>query len=417
MTLTCDHPERAIPPPSVPPAAGGDPASVRSAEIVILGAGLAGTAAATALARAGRDVVLVESTAKVPPTLRAEKLDAGIMELFGRIGLDATVRAAATPISSHWIARYGRLMARRFKREYGFSYRDLIATLRERLPPAVEFRIARVADVACGPERQRVSLADGGVIEARLLVVATGHGEAIRRRLGIAMVERQAGHSMCIGFYLKTPRGDLPFESLIYHGERPDDRVAYFSLFPIGARMRANLFVYRSLADAWTEQFREDPSGTLHATLPHLEDLSGRLAVDAPVDIRPIDLSVVEGHERAGVVLIGDAFCTSCPITGTGMRKALTDVDRLCHTHVPAWFATPGMGVDKIGQFYADAVKTAFDARSLHASADLRGVKVGQGRYWRFRRAKNGLKTRVSFAIHRGANMAASFFGAILSVL
>lgn len=416
MTLTFGKPEapRAA---FSPPSAAGDPAFVRHAEIVIVGAGLAGTAAASALARAGRDVVLVESTANVPPTLRAEKLDDAIMRLFGRLGLDATVRASATPINSVWIARFGRLMARRFKREYGFSYADLITTLRARLPPDVDFRIARVADVSCGPERQRVTLADGGRIEARLLVVATGHGEAIRRKLGIRMVERQAGHSMCIGFYLKTPRGDLPFESLIYHGERPGDRVAYFSLFPIGARMRANLFVYRTLADAWTKRFRADPSGTLHATLPQLERLSGRLAVDEPIDIRPIDLRVVEGYRRDGVVLIGDAFCTSCPITGTGMRKALTDVDRLCAVHVPDWFATPGMGADKIARFYADAIKAGFDAQSLHASQDLRGVKIGEGRYWRFRRVKNGLKMRMSFALHRGANMTASFFGAILSVL
>ena len=55
-----------------------------------------------------------------------------------------------------------------------------------------------------------------------------------------------------------------------------------------------------------------------------------------------------------GVVLVGDAFCTSCPAGGTGVRKALLDVERLCNVHIPHWLATPGMGIQKVTAFYED---------------------------------------------------------------
>ena len=78
-----------------------------------------------------------------------------------------------------------------------------------------------------------------------------------------------------------------------------------------------------------------------------------------------MDLTVAQNVEQDGVVLIGDAFQTSCPAAGTGVTRLLTDVDRLCNTHIPNWFATPGLGSSKIVQFYADPEKRAVDADSM----------------------------------------------------
>ena len=61
-------------------------------------------------------------------------------------------------------------------------------------------------------------------------------------------------------------------------------------------------------------------------------------------------------------MLVGDAFATSCPAAGTGARKVLVDVERLCNVHIPRWLATPGMGEAKIAAFYDDPVKQACDA-------------------------------------------------------
>lgn len=53
-------------------------------------------------------------------------------------------------------------------------------------------------------------------------------------------------------------------------------------------------------------------------------------------------------YQQPGVVLIGDAFATSRPATGTGISKAFGDVDLLVNRHFPNWLATPGMAAEKI---------------------------------------------------------------------
>jgi 2-polyprenyl-6-methoxyphenol hydroxylase-like FAD-dependent oxidoreductase len=88
-------------------------------------------------------------------------------------------------------------------------------------------------------------------------------------------------------------------------------------------------------------------------------------------------------------VLVGDAFCTVCPNTGTGVDKALTDAEQLCTVHIPNWLKTPGMGWDKIAQFYADPVKVGRDSSSRRMSLESRSIKMDSGAYWAYRRMRS----------------------------
>jgi 2-polyprenyl-6-methoxyphenol hydroxylase-like FAD-dependent oxidoreductase len=81
--------------------------------------------------------------------------------------------------------------------------------------------------------------------------------------------------------------------------------------------------------------------------MPRLRALIGDVEIDG-VKIRPVDLYVSKGYRQPGIVLVGDAFGTSCPAAGTGCNKVFTDVVRLCKTHIPRWMATAGMESDKI---------------------------------------------------------------------
>ena len=80
------------------------------------------------------------------------------------------------------------------------------------------------------------------------------------------------------------------------------------------------------------------------------------------------------GYRQAGVVLVGDAFAHTCPVTGTGTDKVFTDVAQLCNVHIPAWLATEGMGVDKIAAFYDDPVKPR-----LRRLVDAKACQLPQG--------------------------------------
>ena len=85
-------------------------------------------------------------------------------------------------------------------------------------------------------------------------------------------------------------------------------------------------------------------------------------------------------------MLVGDAFETTCPVSGTGTDKVFTDVERLCNVHIPAWLATDGMDEDKIAAFYDDPVKQHCDAWSLAKAFNFRSVSIDNGLYWQAQR-------------------------------
>jgi 2-polyprenyl-6-methoxyphenol hydroxylase-like FAD-dependent oxidoreductase len=86
-------------------------------------------------------------------------------------------------------------------------------------------------------------------------------------------------------------------------------------------------------------------------------------------------------------VLVGDAFATTCPVSGTGADKVLTDVTQLCNVHIPAWLATEGMSEAKIASFYADPVKQACDAWSSAKAFSFQKVTMDRGLYWKAQRS------------------------------
>ena len=131
------------------------------------------------------------------------------------------------------------------------------------------------------------------------------------------------------------------------------DKIDYISFFPMAGAMRANLFSFHNLHDAWSLRMRDAPRETLLATLPDLQRFIGEFEIIDKVKLRTIDLRLANNYMRSGIVLIGDAFQTSCPAAGTGITRALTDVDQLCNVYVSRWLQSPGMSAEKICQYYS----------------------------------------------------------------
>jgi 2-polyprenyl-6-methoxyphenol hydroxylase-like FAD-dependent oxidoreductase len=360
---------------------------MQTTDIAIVGGGLAGSLTAAMLGRTGIDAVLIDPHPVYPPDFRCEKLDGPQVGLLKKTGLADDVLRAATYDRECWIARFGHVVDRRPGDQHGIFYAPLVNTIRGLIPQRVPSIHAKATAITTGERRQTVTLSNGEGVSARLVVLANGLNIGLRDRLGLTREIISACHSISIGFDVKPAgRRNFAFPALTYYAERTDDRAALVTLFPIGTTMRANLFVYRDMRDPWLKQMRAAPQETLFALMPGLRQLMGDFEVTDHVQIRPVDLYATRGHEQAGLVLVGDAFSTSCPAAGTGARKAINDVERLCNVHIPRWLATPGMNATKIATFYNDPVKRACDAFSLSKAYQLRALSIDASLPWRLRR-------------------------------
>lgn len=360
---------------------------MRYTDIAIVGGGLAGSMAAAMLGRAGIATIVVDPHEIYPPDLRCEKLGGTQIPILCKTGLAEEVLRATTLDGEVWEARFGYVVDRKPSDQYGILYDTLVNTTRTLIPANVTTIYTKVTSVSTSDDRQKLTLADGEDISARLIVLANGPSVSLRHQLGLERRVISACHSVTLGFDVApVGRSAFPFPALTYWPRRTSARMAYLTLFPIGNAMRANFMVYRPMDDVWFREFREAPEATMRAMMPGLARMAGDFKVDGQIKIRPADLYVTSGHRQHGVVVVGDAFSTSCPAAGTGTDKVFTDVERLCNIHIPQWLATEGMGRDKIEAFYDDPVKTACDAWSTAKAYHLRALSTDNGLSWRIKR-------------------------------
>ncbi len=356
-------------------------------DIAIVGGGLAGSIAAAMLGRAGIATVLIDPHPVYPPELRCEKIGGEQIDLLRKTGLADATLAACTVDGEVWEARFGHVVARKPSDQHGIMYDTLVNCVRSQIPDGVRVIHGKASAIETSDTCQTVTLSNGDRISARLVVLANGLNIALRQTLGLQRRVISECHSITVGFDVAPAGGkDFDFPALTYWPKRSTDRLAYLTLFPVGDIMRANMMVYRPLDDPWLRQFRQAPEDMMRATMPGLQNMVGDFKVVGPVRIRPADLYVTEGHRQGGVVLVGDAFATSCPAAGTGTTKVFTDVERLCNVHIPAWLATDGMGSDKIAAFYDDPVQVACDTASVAKAYHLRSLTLDNGLAWRARR-------------------------------
>jgi len=349
---------------------------VRETDIAIAGAGLAGSLAAVMLGRAGHAVTLIDPFERCRPDFRCEKLEEPHVDTLRGAGVLDEVLTAARRYENIWVARLGRLAEVKPIVEHGVEYSALVNRLRDLVPRDVTYVPGKVSGLSVTPERQTLTLTSGEEISARLVIGANG----VMADLIGARREISRCHSVSIGF--DVDNASWPFDALTYFGEEPVQRVAYLTLFPLATGGRANLFVYRELNDPWIKRLRGNPAAVIAETLPGLAEFTGLLRINGPLKIRPVDLVATDDLLQPGVALIGDAFSTACPVSGTGAAKALLDAERLCNVYVPQWLASAGMSVEKIAQFYNDPRKRESDAHSFRTSIFAKRAALGQGLLW-----------------------------------
>jgi geranylgeranyl reductase family protein len=299
-------------------------------DVAVVGAGPAGCAAAITLARAGRDVTLVDRATFPRDKCCGDGLTTAALRLLEDLGLEPAAVPSWTEVAAACVrSPSGRTV--RFPLPAGQGQYAAIAPRIELDAALVDQARAVGVKVHDGhrltgarPDGDRMTLAiDGlGSVEARFAVGADGMWSPLRKALGLATpgylgewhafrqyltgVTGAARHSLWVWF-----EADL-LPGYAWSFPLPDGRVNVgFGVHRDGARLG------REMAQVWSDLLAR----------PHIASALGpRVRAEAPHKAWPIPARVdraVLSDASGRALFVGDAACATDPLTGEGIGQAL----------------------------------------------------------------------------------------------
>jgi len=307
-------------------------------QVVIVGAGLVGAAAALALGRQGLRVALIE---RQSPDVPAETWDTRIY--------------AISPASQRFLERFGawqRMDAQRIQPvfrmdvagdttgairldayEAGVSHLAAIiesGRLQHALWQALQadgnvalFCPAAIESIEQGDSRTRLTLADGTQLETELLVGADGAASRIRDWAGLGSTLTPYGQSGVVAnFECERPHRGTAFQWFFDH-----DILAWL---PLGGKHGNQLSMVWSTPAAHADERVALDAAALAAQVQAAgHDTLGALRLLTPAVAFPLRLNRVEAVVAPGVALIGDAAHGVHPLAGQGVNLGFGDAEAL----------------------------------------------------------------------------------------
>jgi len=340
-------------------------------DVLIAGAGPAGSVAATILARAGARVLLVDRARFPRDKLCGDSINPGTLACLRRLGLSAWVDAHGTPIDGMLVTGPGGV------------------GVRGRYPDLVQGRTARRRDLdghlLTEAARAGASIDEGVVVRGAVVIGDEGgvarvgglrvssrgrREETVRARVTIAADGRRSAVTFGLGLARHPPRPrrwalGACFEGVTgtsTFGEMHIRPGEYIGVAPLGDGLTNGCLVTsgRRLARAG------DPAVALRSAIDRDPELGERFAgarlVTRPVVLGPLAVELV-GTPGPGLLLAGDAAGFIDPMTGDGLR-----------------FAVRG------AELAAEAALAWLESGRVHPSLTHRRHEVF-ARKWRFNRA------------------------------
>ncbi|QIE56265.1 FAD-binding protein [Pikeienuella piscinae] len=309
-------------------------------DVLIIGGGLAGAAAALAVASTGLEVALFDAAPAQdelePYDGRAYSVPAGSRRFWEAVGVweriageaqeisdilvsDGRVGEGASPLFLRFDHRepesggFGRMIEDRHLRTAAFE--KLAETPGARIRHGVRVSGSRVE-----PGRTVATLANGEEVFARLIVAADGRESPLRAAAGIERVNWAYGQNGMV--------------SAVAH-ERPHHGVAHELFLPAGPFAILPLKRNRSSL-VWTESAAE--AARIHALpddlyLAELEtrfgDFLGALSLEGKRWTYPLHFSLAHEYVAPRLALLGDAAHAVHPIAGQGLNLGVRDAAAL----------------------------------------------------------------------------------------
>lgn len=305
-------------------------------DVVIVGGGWVGMVAAAALAKAGREILVLEARAGTDPRFRGELVHTGGVRVLKELGLadalerDGAYRAKGFAVITGQQGPKDETLLLQYPEGYGLAmdHHEMVHSLRREAAtrPGVTVRTGhRVMDVVREGDRVvGVKLADGKVIRASLTVVADGRHSRLRPLLGLDGTAELLSFTAAI----RVDGVSLPAEQ---HGT--------VMLSPLGPILAYEVGVekVRMCVDIPTERAK----GTKR-DLAKL--LTNEYAPHVPEPLRSAMVrAIAEGHVEMcanqeistdrvavkGAVIVGDAAGCPHPLCAGGMTVGAQDVSSL----------------------------------------------------------------------------------------
>ncbi|MBC6403536.1 MAG: UbiH/UbiF/VisC/COQ6 family ubiquinone biosynthesis hydroxylase [Hyphomonadaceae bacterium] len=348
-------------------------------DILVVGAGLAGMAAALACAHKGASVTLLDNAD--PAACLEEEFDgrastiaARPFQMLRRLGIDERLGDRAEPITDILVSD-GELstgvspLTLHFDADtvgskalgYMMENRHLRRALYEAVSdhPAVEYLApVTVVDIKQTALSVSVELSDGRNLAASLVVAADGRESRVRQQAGISV--------------MKTSYRQKAIVTTVAH-EHPHNGVAHELFLPPGPFAILPLSQNRS-SIVWTDSPRAVdaamalPEAAFAAELARrFGNMYGTVEPCAPHRAYDLSLQLCETYVDNRIALIGDAAHVIHPIAGQGLNMGFRDAAALADivTEARATGQDPGIRIEQYG------VRRKFDNFVMAASTDI----------------------------------------------
>ena len=361
---------------------------------IVIGAGIGGLAAATALARRGVAVTVIEQAAAIHEVGAGLQVSPNGLAVLRALGLEkrllsrGAVRGQAVVMQAHDregdVARLD-LMQLAAAQAYYFMHRaDLIEVLRQAaLEHNVSFEMGCTVQSVAAGEIPMLTLTDGTTRRAELIVGADGiHSNA-----------RTALNGTDATFFTGQVAWRATVPNTFGHGD-----VAMVTMgpgrhlvsYPLREGRMVNLVAVEERED-WAEEGwnHVDDAANLRKAFDGFRGMAGAMvgAVEAPTLWGLHRHPVAEVWQKGGVALLGDAAHPTLPFLAQGANMALEDAWVLAEHVVRG-------GVDALPAYQA-----------LRAPRVKRVIKAAEGNAWRYHLRKGPMR----FAAHNVLRLGSRF--------
>jgi 2-octaprenyl-6-methoxyphenol hydroxylase len=314
--------------------------NTQTEDVIIIGGGLIGLTQALALAAHGITSHVIDRANPADMLApgfdgRTSAISSSSLKMFEAIGLGDAMGGKGCPIEQIWVSDGLKPGALDFVpgKDDGylgqmFENRFLRHTLFEAATNSAHVHLhmqAHIIDKYRGDGGVRITLADGNILTASLLIVAEGRQSQTRDEAGIAIAQWQYDHAAIVG--------------AITH-EKPHNNVAYEIFYPSGPfavlPMLDNDAGQHRSAIVWSQTRGDAPAymklsprafaAELEKAMGHM---LGAVEVAAPLASWPLGFHHASHITAERLALIGDSAHGIHPIAGQGLNLGLRDVAAL----------------------------------------------------------------------------------------